>query len=182
LRKSEGDASHRSRPRARRPRSRGRAVSQGLRSLRKNDSEMRNGPAALTFLALFCSFGCSRTQTSSSCVSEANGLSAASRAQYLRNDLAGAARLQYQASAGLKDCLDQHPSERTNSAEQRLGEMWMIAGQVEGTAGNTRLARSSLLHARDVFLKLRRTGSLHGSLLDMVLDEAHKVDSELNKP
>ena len=148
---------------------------------KENDAKVRIGLAAVTILSLFSGFGCSRAQTSSSCISDANGLSAASRARYLNNDLVGAARLQYQAASGLGRCLDEHPRERTISSEQRLGEMEMISGELEHDTGDSQMARMSLVRAKNVFSRLRRGIAPRGTVFDVILLEAHQVDGDLAK-
>jgi hypothetical protein len=136
------------------------------------------GATTMVFAVLV--LGCVRAPAST-CLSDANSLSAASRARYVKNDIVGATRLQYHASAGLQRCLEQTPRERTISSEQRLGEMWLITGQLERTEGDVKSAKGSLLRAKDIFSKLRRSGSLHGSMLDVVLLETRQVDDELKK-
>jgi hypothetical protein len=108
-------------------------------------------------------------------------LSAASRARYVRNEFTAAARLQYDAADTFQQCLDQRPHERTLSSEQRLGEMWMLSGELERNAGEAQIAKTSLLRAKEVFSRLRLSVAPHGAEFDVVLLEAHQVDDELAK-
>ena len=123
--------------------------------------------------------GCIKPVTTPSCLSSTDNLAEASRARYLHGDLAGAARLQHQATLLLEQCFVLHRAERTLEAERRLGEMWMISGELEQRAGDVRSAKLSLLRAKGIFSTLRRNPHLRGSTLDLVLLESREVKEDL---
>jgi hypothetical protein len=59
--------------------------------------------------------------------------------------------------------------------------MWMISGEVEHEAGDLKTARTSLLHAKEVFARLRLRVAPRGTEFDEILLDAHQVDAELAK-
>ena len=75
------------------------------------------------------------------------------------------------SSTKQRSCLNNarcsHRAERTLEAERRLGEMWMISGELEQRAGDVRSAKLSLLRAKGIFSVL---AAMHfkASTLDLV--------------
>lgn len=133
----------------------------------------------IAILALSFPLGCARTAMRSSCISEADAASAAALERDEHKDLPGESLLRFRAATALQKCLGHNPNERTISSEQRLGEMWMYLGEVEGDRSNTQAARAALLRAKEAFFKLRRSGSLHQTVLDEVLSDSRQVDRDL---
>lgn len=117
----------------------------------------------------------------STCVSEANATTASALAIYQRGAFADAAHRQWQAALNLAACLEKRPHEANTSSEQRLGELWMYAGEYAYRAGNTHEASRFLTLAKRIFSQLRSSGTLHGRSLDEVLLDAHEVDGDLRK-
>jgi hypothetical protein len=142
---------------------------------------MRIGLTLMAVLLLVTGFGCVSASALSSCISQANATAAAALERYKANDLGGEAKLRYRAATTLEQCLASHPNERTITAEQRAGEMWMYSGEVEHEIGNVQMARAFLSRAKEAFSRLRRDGHLHGTALDEVLLDAHEVDRDLSK-
>lgn len=151
-------------------------------------SELYRRPSikVLAYTALLAAVGsvllvsCARQPKSVSCVSNYNPVAAASRATYLRGGRVEALRLWHEATFGLQQCLAATKS-RNSSSEARLAEMWLVLGELESDQGHVHLAKVSLYHAKDIFAKLRASGSLHGTLLGEVLLENREAHVELAK-
>lgn len=85
------------------------------------------------------------------------------------------------AATSLDSCLSKNPNEATLSAKQRLGQLWMYAGEYWQTAGNSKLAHLALLQARSLFVYLRTSGKLSGGILDEVISDDHETDKDLSE-
>jgi hypothetical protein len=97
-----------------------------------------------------------------------------------QNDFKAGAEIQTEAATSLDSCLRENPNEATLEAKERLGQLWMYAGEHWQTAGNAKLARLALLQARSVFLRLRTSGKLSGGILDEAIMYTHRTDRDLS--
>lgn len=140
---------------------------------------MKVQSALTALLLLLLSMGCVRSATSQSCLALANGETAAALERYKRGDNVSAAALQTHAASKLEQCLTAHPNELSASSRQRLGELWMYAGEYRLNAGEFKAATNPLERAANVFSELRLDGALSGTTLDEVLLDAHTTDKDL---
>jgi len=114
-----------------------------------------------------------------SCVTAANQKTASALSLVSEGHHAAAAALQYEAAELLEDCMRLNRAEVNASSTQRLGELWMYAGEYYTEAQNLKAAASTLERAKKVFRNLRASGVLAGSALDEVLLDAHRTDQDL---
>lgn len=122
----------------------------------------------------------SPASASESCIRSANGRTAAALAKIEQSDFNAGAKIQTEAATSLHSCLSENPSEATLEAKQRLGQLWMYAGEHWQAAGNSKLARVALLQARSLFLRLRTSGKLSGGILDEAIMDTHRTDRDLS--
>jgi tetratricopeptide (TPR) repeat protein len=115
------------------------------------------------------------------CVAAANVAAEAALAQYRQHNPSRASSLYHQAALTLEECLKQNPSADTSASQQRLGEMWLYAGEMEAADGNSQTAVTFQHRAKAIFARLRAASALHGTELDEVLLDSHQADRDLTR-
>jgi len=115
------------------------------------------------------------------CLTLANATGVKALARWEKNDYAGAAQLEKEAATRLEQCLAHYPHELNGPSRQRIGQLFMYAGEYASDNAEWQSARLSLVHAKNIFAQLRTSGALDRGSFDEVLLDAHRTDSDLAK-
>jgi hypothetical protein len=115
------------------------------------------------------------------CLTLANATGVKALAQWEKNNSAGAAQLEKEAATRLEECLAHYPQELNGTSRQRIGELFMFAGDNASDNAEWQSARLLLVHAKRIFAQLRTSGALDRGSFDEVLSDAHQTDSDLAK-
>jgi hypothetical protein len=115
------------------------------------------------------------------CLTQANATGVKALAQWEKNDYAGAAQLEKEAATRLEQCLAHYPQELNGTSRQRMGELFMYAGEYASDNAEWQSARLLLVHAKDIFAQLRTSNALDRGSFDEVLSDAHQTDRDLAK-
>lgn len=120
-----------------------------------------------------------QADATTSCTDASNRMTGKAWELANRVDLSGAAQAYMKAAQTLERCLKEHPSEKNTTAEKRLAEVWMYAGEYETRSGNAALGAQFLTRQKPIFERLRGLAGNVGEPIDELRHDAYEDDEEL---